>query len=144
MTPQPFAPGIITTDEEEGSSGFALNGTAFLFQKFRERHCHTYITRLVNGAWTSPELIPFWETMVHNGDFVFSSDDKTLLYQVKTETEGLLASDIWKTELRAGGWGDRAPLPSPVNTPDDESFASDTAGGDLYFFSNRSRRERPV
>ena len=34
--------------------------------------------------------------------------------------------------------GRRAPLPSPVNTADDdESYASDTAGGDLYFFSNR-------
>ncbi len=139
MTPQPFAPGIITTDEEEGSSGFALNGTAFLFQRFRDRRCFTYITRLVDGVWTAPELIPFWETMAHNGDFVFSSDDKTMLYQVKTEREGPLASDIWKAELKAEGWGDRAPLPAPVNTPDDdESFASDTAGGDLYFFSNRS------
>ncbi len=113
MTPQPFAPGIITTDEDEGSSGFALNGAAFLFQKFRERRCHTYITRLVDGVWTAPELIPFWETMVHNGDFVFSSDDKTMLYQVKNEKEGLLASDIWKAELRADGWGDRAPLTFP-------------------------------
>ena len=138
MTPEPFAPGIITTNEEEGSSGFARNGIAFLFQKFRGGRCHTYITRLENGVWTAPELIPFWETMAHNGDFVFSSDDKTMLYQVKTETEGLLASDIWKAELRADGWGDRAPLPAPVNTPDDdESFASDTAGGDLFFFSNR-------
>src|SRR5512137_1608720 len=142
LTPEPFAPGIVTTDGEEGSSGFARNGTAFLFQKFIQSRCHTYITRLEDGVWTAPELIPFWETMAHNGDFVFSSDDKTMLYQVKTETEGLLASDIWKAELRADGWGDRAPLPSPVNTPDDdESFASDTAGGDLYFFSNRSGGE---
>jgi hypothetical protein len=136
MVPQPFAPGIISTNEDEGSSGFALGGTAFLFQKFNGS-CHTFITRLEDGAWTAPELIPFWETMVHNGDFVFSSDDKTLLYQVKSETDGLLTSDIWKAELHASGWGDRAPLPSPVNSPDDESYASDTPGRTIYFFSNR-------
>ena len=137
MIPQPFAPGIITTNEDKGSSGFARNGTVFLYQKFKGL-CRTFITRLVNGVWSAPELIPFWETMAHNGDFAFSSDDRTMLYQVKTELEGRLVSDIWKVELKASGWGDRAPLPSPVNTPDDdESFASDTAGGSVYFFSNR-------
>ncbi len=137
MTPQPFAPGIISTDEDEGSSGFALKGTAFLFQKFADGRCRTYITRLADGAWTPPELIPFWETMAHNGDFVISGDDKTMLYQVKTETDGLLASDIWKAEIKASGWGDQAPLPSPVNSQDDESYASDTADGTIYLFSNR-------
>jgi hypothetical protein len=138
MTPVPFAPGIITTGADEGSSGFALKGTVFVFQKFIERRCHTYITRLTGGIWTAPELIPFWESMDDNGDFAFSSDDKTMLYQVKTETGGLLLSDIWKAELTAAGWGDRTPLPAPVNAPDDnESFASDTADGTVYFFSNR-------
>lgn len=138
MAPQPFAPGIITTDADEGSSGFALEGTVFIFQKFIERRCHTYMTRLSDGTWTPPELIPFWETMDDNGDFVFSSDDNTMLYQVKTEKEGLLLSDIWRVELKATGWGDRAPLPPPVNAPDDnESYASDTAEGAVYFFSNR-------
>jgi len=136
MIPRPFAPGIISTDEDEGSSGFALNGTAFIFQKFSGR-CRTFITRLANGVWTPPELIPFWETMAHNGDFVFSSDDKTMLYQVKTETDGRLASDIWKAEITASGWGDRTPLPSPINSLDDESYASDTPAGTVYFFSNR-------
>lgn len=137
MTPQPFAPGIITTDEEEGSSGFARGGTVFLFQKFRKNRCHTYISRLVGGVWTAPELIPFWETMAQNGDFVFSSDDKTMLYQVRTETGSGPVSQIWRVEVTDTGWGDSAPFPSPVNTQDFESYASDTADGTLYFFSRR-------
>jgi hypothetical protein len=138
MTPQPFAPGVITTDEEEGSSGFARNGTVFLFQKFLKNRCHTFITRHMNDAWTAPELVPFWETMVHNGDFVFSCDDRTLLYQVKSETEAGLVSNIWRVELTETGWGERNPLPPPVNTGYDESFASDAADGALYFFSRRA------
>jgi hypothetical protein len=145
MTPQLFAPGIITTDEEEGSSGFARNGTVFLFQKFVEsrsqtsvtRLCHTFITRLKDGVWTAPELIPFWETMAGNGDFVFSSDDKTMLYQVRTGAGPQLISHIWRAEVTDTGWGEQTPFPPPVNTPNFESFASDTSDGSLYFFSRR-------
>ena len=137
LTPEAFAPGIISTGEEQGSSGFARNGSVFLFQKFVERRCHTYITRLRDGVWTEPQLIPFWETMAANGDFVFSSDDKTMLYQVRTETDSSTISHIWRAEVTDTGWGEQTPLPGPVNTPHFESFASDAAGGTIYFFSRR-------
>ena len=135
--PQRFAQGIITTDAEEGSSGFALNGTVFLFQKFLEGRCHTYITRIKDGIWTAPELIPFWETMAENGDFVVSSDDRTMLYQVRTGTGPATVSHIWRVEITPAGWGERAPLPAPVNTPYFESYGSDTTDGTLFFFSRR-------
>ena len=137
MTPQAFAPGIITTDDEEGSSGFAKKGTVFLFQKFRDGRCHTYIMRLKNAVWTAPELIPFWETIAHNGDFVISSDDKTMLYQVRTDPGSVPPSQVWRAEVTDEGWGESAPLPSPVNSQSFESYASDTADGTLYFFSRR-------
>jgi hypothetical protein len=137
LVPIPFAPGIVTTDDEEGSSGFARGGTVFLFQKFRQGRCHTYITRLADGAWTAPALIPFWETMVHNGDFVLSSDDRTMLYQVRTDPGSGPPSQIWRAEITDSGWGDRTALPAPVNTPHFESYASDTSDGTVYFFSGR-------
>ncbi len=137
LTPEPFAPGLITTGEDEGSTGFALGGTVFLFQKFRERRCQTFIMRQTNGAWSTPELIPFWETMAHNGDFVISSDDKTMLYQVRTDPGTGPPSQIWRVEITGSGWGERTPLPAPVNSPDFESYASDTSDGTLYFFSGR-------
>jgi hypothetical protein len=137
LTPEPFAPGIITTDAEEGSSGFALNGTVFLFQKFLDRRCHTYVTRLKGGTWTAPELIPFWETMAENGDFAVSSDDRTLLYQVRTGAGPTTLSHIWRAEITPAGWDEPAALPAPVNTAYFESYASDTSDGTLYFFSGR-------
>lgn len=135
MIPRAFAPGIMAAGDDEGSSGFARKGGVFLFQRFRERRCHTFISRLVNGFWTAPELVPFWETLAQNGDFVISSDDRTMLYQVRSESGP--ASDIWRAEITDMGWGERAPLPPPVNTQFFESFASDTAAGDIYFFSGR-------
>ena len=137
MTPETFAPGIVSTGEEEGSSGFARGGTVFLFQRFLSGRCHTYITRLKDGVWSAPELIPFWETMAENGDFVFSSDDKTLLYQVRTDAQPEPLSHIWRAKVTDSGWGEQEALPSPVNTRYFESFASDTSSGTLYFFSHR-------
>jgi hypothetical protein len=137
LTPRRFAPGIITTAENEGSSGFALNGSVFIFQRFLDGQCRTFIMRQKAGRWSAPELIPFWKTMVHNGDFVISSDDKTMLYQVKTETEAGLVSNIWRVEITESGWGERTPFPSPINTSSDESFASEAADKSLYFFSRR-------
>lgn len=68
MSPRIFAPGIICTDDHEGSSGFALNGKKFIFQKFIQRKCHTYEMILKNGIWTTPRLVPFWHLLTHNGD----------------------------------------------------------------------------
>jgi len=137
LAPRPFAPGIVTTDGEEGCAGFARGGTVFLFQRFLDGRAHTYITRMKDGVWSTPELIPFWETLAENGDFVFSSDDKTLLYQVRSRTESGPISHIWRAEVKDSGWGEQTPLPAPVNSPHFESFASDTSGGTLYFFSRR-------
>jgi hypothetical protein len=137
MTPAPFAPGLVTTGEDEGSSGFARGGTVFLFQKFREGRCRTFVMRRENGVWSAPELIPFWESMAENGDFVISSDDRTMLYQVRRDPGAGPPSQIWRVEITGSGWGERRPLPAPVNSQDFESYASDTSDGTLYFFSGR-------
>lgn len=137
LSPEPFAPGLPTAGEDEGCTGFALGGTVFLFQRFREGRCQTFVMRQRDGAWSSPDLIPFWETMAHNGDFVISSDDKTMFYQVRTEPGTGPPSQIWRVEITASGWGDRDPLPAPVNSPAFESYASEASDGTLYFFSRR-------
>jgi len=136
-TPEIFAPGIISTDESEGSSGFARNGMVFIFQRFINRECHTYIMTRQGDLWSKPELVPFWKQLIHNGDFVISPDDKTMLYQVKQDYSGQLESNIWEVKLEEDGWGPGYALPAPINTLYDESFASRASNGNLYFFSRR-------
>jgi hypothetical protein len=137
LKPILFAPDIISTLGHEGSSGFALNGKVFIFQRFIDRKCHTYIMRLKDGHWSLPELIPFWQLLIHNGDFVISPDDKTMFFQVKQEISGRLVSNIWQVQIHAKGWGQKSTLPAPINTLYDESFASEANNGNLYFFSRR-------
>lgn len=137
LVPVPFAKELIATGEDAGSCGFARGGTVFLGQRFREGRCRTFIMRLGKGGWSAPELIPFWETMAQNGDFVISSDDKTMLYQVRVDPGSGPLSQIWRVEITETGWGKPSPFPAPVNGRDFESYASDTSGGTLYFFSRR-------
>ncbi len=137
MTPEIFAPGIISTEAPEGSSGFARNGTVFLFQRFIDGECHTFMMTRTDNIWSKPELIPFWKQLIHNGDFVLSPDDKTMFYQVKQQVSDRLDSDIWQVIIGRDSFEQRQALPSPINTPYDESFASRSGNGNLYFFSQR-------
>jgi hypothetical protein len=137
LVPEPFAKDLITAGEDAGCCGFARGGTVFLCQKFREGRCRTFIMRRGKGGWSVPELVPFWETMAQNGDFVISSDDKTMLYQVRTDPGSGPLSQIWRVEITETGWGKPSPFPAPVNGQDFESYASDTSVGTLYFFSRR-------
>ncbi|MCK4820587.1 PD40 domain-containing protein, partial [bacterium] len=137
MIPEIFAPDIISTAEHEGSSGFAMKGTVFIFQRFIKRESHTYIMRLKDNVWSAPVLIPFWKQLIHNGDFVISPDDKTIFYQVKRKMSDRLDSNIWQVKFLGEMWSRRSRLPAPINTKYDESFASEATSGNLYFFSRR-------
>jgi len=137
MVPEIFALEIISTEHSEGSSGFAHNGTVFIFQRFINRECHTYMMTRENNVWSTPELIPFWKQLIHNGDFVISPDDSTMFYQVKRQVSDRLDSDIWQVEIGQKNFSGRHVLPAPINTSKNESFASQTRNGDLYFFSQR-------
>jgi len=141
LTPEIFAPGIISTDLNEGSSGFNLKSTHFVFQRFIDQKVYTYETEHQNGQWTKPRLVPFAH-MMRNGDFVFAPDGKTLFFQSNTPIEGLesegTVSNIWvikKTD--AGSWTEPEHLDFTINTKWLDSFASVTADGTLYFFSQK-------
>ncbi len=137
MMPEMFAPGIISTEASEGSSGFARNGMVFIFQRFIDGECYTFMMTRTDNIWSKPELIPFWKQLIHNGDFIISPDDKTMFYQVKQQVSDRLDSDIWQVTLGRDSSEQRHALQSPINTPYDESYASRARSGDLYFFSQR-------
>lgn len=137
---QLFAPGIITTEEHEGSSGFNLNCTHFVFQKTFNGKAITYEMERVNNQWTQPKLVPFAD-MMENGDFVFAPDGKTLYFQSHIPVEGLETegriSNIWVIKKTETGWTEAKALDFNINTKWADSFASSTNDGTLYFFTRK-------
>jgi len=140
LKPEIFAPGIISTDLNEGSSGFNLDSTHFLFQRIEDNKLFTFEMMNQNGQWTKPTTVPF-ANMMRNGDFVFAPDGKTLYFQSNTPIEGLdsegTVSNIWVTLKSETGWTEPKFLDFSINTKWLDSFASVTTDGTIYFFSQK-------
>lgn len=140
MTPQIFAPGIISTDINEGSSGFDIDSRHFVFQRHVNRKVYTYEIERKDQQWSQPQLVPFAH-MMRNGDFTFAPDGKTLFFQSNTPIAGLdeegVVSNIWVTKKTDSGWSEPKYLDFTINTKWADSFASVTNDGTLYFFSRK-------
>ncbi len=142
MIPEIFAPGIISTDANEGSSGFLRNGTLFVFSQSLSAtdKREIFITEMKSGTWTQPEPAPFI-SIYSAGDFTVAPDGRTLYFTSRRsldEKDGESdSSNIWVTEIAGGGWSKPRPLEYPVNTEYSDAYPSVTQDGTIYFFSRR-------
>ena len=62
-TPEPFAPGVVSTTAHEFACSFTPNGNEFYFSR-RDSALGVpviMVSKLRNGAWTKPEIAPFVE-----------------------------------------------------------------------------------
>lgn len=140
MTPELFAPGIITTDISEGCSGWGNDMEYFIFQRWIDRKPRLYIMNQNNGVWGVPEPFPLLDKY-QAGDFTIVSDGKTLVFasnifidEIGTEGEG---GNIWIVEKTDTGWTEPKHIGLEINTKYHDSYPCLTANGNLYFFSRR-------
>ena len=144
MTPEIFAPGIISTEDlGEAGSAFSKSGDVFLFNRRRPPEGHTtiYFMEMKNGIWTKPSPVPF-NSPYADWDFHFAPDGKTLYFTSKRPvSQGNGSSkhaNIWMTELTHSGWSEPRMLEFPINTlANHDCCATLTKNGTLYFFSRR-------
>ncbi|MGD9347795.1 MAG: tetratricopeptide repeat protein, partial [Candidatus Aminicenantes bacterium] len=144
MTPEIFAPGVISTKNlGEGSCAFTKNAELFLFNlRYPPEEYKTIcITELKNGRWTEPAPAPF-NSEYQDWDFHFAPDSKTLYFTSKRPVRegGELSrhGNIWMTQLTSSGWTPPQILESPINTADSHDCGGSlTEDGTLYFFSRR-------
>ena len=137
MTPEVFAPGIISTDVSEGCVSFTQNNNLFLFTRSGKG---ILLMQQVNGKWTAPELAPFSAGKC-DWDFMLAPDDKTVFVSSgrpdKKGGDTLRDYRIWVSERNGDNWSTPVLLPAPVNTGQHDSYPAITDDGTLYFFSNR-------
>jgi hypothetical protein len=140
MTPELFAPGIITTDMSEGCSGWGNAMEYFIFQRWIDRNPRLYIMNQKNGVWSTPEPVPNLDKY-RAGDFTIAPDGKTMVFasnvlidEIGREGEG---ANIWISEKTETGWTEPKHIGLRINTRYHESYPCLTANGNLYFFSRR-------
>lgn len=135
--PKIFAPGIISTDVNEGCVSFTKDYNIFLFAR---SGIGIMQMQQVNGKWNAPELAEF-SAGECDWDFMLAPDDKTVFVSSgRADKEGGDTLDdyrIWISERIGFNWSDPVLLPAPINTGQHDSYPSITKDGTLYFFSNR-------
>jgi len=149
MTPEKFAPGIVTTEIGETCPAFSPDGRRFIFMRYDAREWDsgpkkyaTLMTEFKNGRWTNPSQIPLNLNVKYlDWDHNFGLDSKTFYFTSKRPQSGNgppVPGDIWMIRLTGTGWTEPQRLPFPINTEEfhdaNPCFAKN---GTLYFTSQR-------
>ena len=145
--PELFAPGVISTVDDETSIAFTPDGRTAYFTK-RSPTTNTpprwFICRshLEGGKWSEPEVAAF-SGLDNDLGPALSTDGRRLVFA----SDRPLAPDagpgrrplaLWSLELQPDGSGSAPrPLPAPVNAEGDSFGPALAADGTLYFASSR-------
>jgi len=142
MMPEVFAPGIISTKENELNAVFSPKGDEFYFAIHLPKPEDRYVimvSRQVEGIWTRPEVAPF-SGQYTDVDMTFSLDGKHLYFCSKRPVpqDPSPDYDIWVVHRsQNGGWSEPENLGLPVNTKGSETYPTFTNNGRMYHSSSR-------
>ena len=140
MTPEVFAPGIISTGAPEQCIAFAPGGRELYFVRKTGNTRKIHNMKEERGRWTSPHVVPF-SGKYDDAEFSLSQDGKRLAFISNRPLDGEGGSDrgwdIWIVEKTTNGWGEPENPGSVINSEKQEVFPSFFPNGDLYFSSDR-------
>lgn len=141
-TAEIFAPGVISDAREQWRITFTPDGKTAYFSSSNfffpfTRQATIYVSHLVDGEWTTPQVAPFSGTYSDIDPFI-SPNGQRLYFSSIRPVDGVMRGDIdlWMVERTADGWSDPIHLGPEVNSPTaDELYPSASADGTLYFAS---------
>jgi len=122
MTPEVFAPGVISTeDDEELCSGFLDSGRVFVFSRLKPgedwKKKPTYWMVMNEGVWSKPAEVPF--NNLHPYNFSVAADGNTLYFSScwseKKPREILEEDKIWRVKYADGIWDEPEKMGPEIN-----------------------------
>ncbi len=138
MTPEVFAPGLISTEEYDLGSVFSRDLEEFIFViPTKERGYVLWMMRCRDGVWGKP-FEPSFSKGYKDVDPSYSPDGSKILFCCSNRPGGQGDMDIWYVERRGDGWSEVKNAGSEVNSSSGEVHAVMTATNALYFRSGRS------
>ncbi len=148
MIPEPFAPGIINTDADEGVYPYMAGGTVFIVSREEPETDEegraiygTYMTELRDGRWTGFQPV---ELISGPSDPTVSLEpgEDAIYLGYRSGLEGGKESagsdiNIWMVRRTEEGFSNPRMIGPPVSTEANDTYPSVTADGTLYFFGER-------
>ena len=143
MTPEVFAPDLVSTGDFERALVFSPDGREAFFQ-MRGRGFTTFLIHMQirDGEWRGPEMASFSGIAGFDDNYPFFSTDGKRLYfssrrPIERTGEIQKNPDIWVVDRSGGTWGEPERLSDVINSDTEESVPSLASNGNLYFNSER-------
>lgn len=140
--PELFAPGVLSTTDEEWRIVFTPDGSTAYFARSDaffpiSREATIYTSDRVDGAWTAPTVASFSGTYPDIDPFI-TPDGSRLYFSSIRPVDGEPQSDLdlWFVDWTGTGWSTPTHA-GAVNSPSDELYASIAEDGTLYVASDR-------
>jgi hypothetical protein len=139
MTPEVFAPGIVSTGLYTRDMTISKDGHEIYFCVTDGGLSTIFVTKVMDNRWTEPVIAPFsgkgfldFEPHISpDGDhFFFLSNRPPPGREPKS---GWYYQHIWLMTRTENGWSEPQLVAAPVNTEDNEFFPSVTIANVLYF-----------
>ena len=142
IAPEMIGEGVISTPDDEFGGTLANDGMTLYFDKTVPPH-YLYVlceSRLVNGKWSKPEVLPF-SGEYRDSDPVLSPDGKTMFFAsdrpAKTGALDEHRFQIWQVKKSDDAWTKPKLVPGVINSGGSQVFASIANNGTMYFTSSR-------
>ena len=142
LTPERFAPGVVSTAGIEINGVFAPDFREFVFARQLDGVFTLFRSTLEGSKWSAPQplrLYPGGAASVAV-DMAISPDGQEMFFMGRYKA-GVAPDerpfDIWMSRKKDGGWTTAETVSAPVSTAAWESYPTVVADGSLYFVSDR-------
>jgi dipeptidyl aminopeptidase/acylaminoacyl peptidase len=138
MTPEIFAPGIISKEGDQVALLYAPDGSEIIYSEREPASNKMNILSMKNngGIWSEPAILAFSKNYINN-EPALSPDGKKLFFvsnrPIGKNTEASKTPDIWVTEKINGQWAQPKNIGAPINTADIEVQPFYSVDDKLYF-----------
>ena len=141
MTPEIFAPGIVSTGLDELNSVFSPDGSEFYFcVRNINGAVSIFQMTMKDGVWSGPRLLPF-ASRFGDIDVSISPAGDALLFSSRRPLPGSQGprpdNDFWLAARKGETWADPVHLGSGINSDSHDYYPVMTGKGAIYFSSQR-------
>ena len=128
MTPEVFAPGIVSTDASEFSCTFSPDGKEFYFARDRGGYRYNvYFVKELEDGWTQPEVAPFSGEYMDHEPFYTLDGQRLYWGSMRPLADGETKYATWFIEKTEEGWSRPQPLDFFV------MYITSSTDGTIYF-----------
>ncbi len=134
LTPEVFAPGIISGGLRESSLTFSADGNELYYTVYANNIGTIVMSKIENGKWTYTEVAPFSGTYREGSPSIHPDGSRLFYYSNRPLGEGTEPEyNIWYVDRVSNAWSAPKPVGAPINTNGTEYCPSVTKDGTLYF-----------